>query len=147
MNNIQKYFDAPIFESKKSLYAVRYQNDLEHKLIKMFEAERRIRSYHQPILSALVKTEFEKFFINIDFWVEDVSGKVELVYLATEFDFPEQAEIRLSTNSCGLLNHEKLSFALVIRNKFRRIEVKNLKLDVGNKYFDNNCFVNFGYIN
>ena len=111
-----------------------------------FESENKINTYYQPILSALVKNVEHEFFINIDFWIEWNSGKIELLYLANEFDFPEKAKIQILNNPDILIKQKRISFAVVTRNKFRRVETTNIKL-IKDRYIDVHCLVNFEWIN
>lgn len=146
MNNIENYFNSPLFESSKSIYAVRYQNESEYKLLKKLDADPRVRFYFQPILTALVKYSDKEFFINIDFWVELISGKVELLYLSTEVEIPEEAEIILFTNPSERLKTGNFGFITVRENKFQRVTSRNLKLNIDFSVIDS-CLVNFNWIN
>lgn len=146
MKDIKKYFDAPLFESSKSVYAVRYQTKLEQNLMQRFENEPKIKNYFQPILTALVKDSNREFFINVDFWVELVTGKIELVYLETEIEISREAKVTLFTNPKEVLKTGNFGFVIFRQDKFRRIECRNLKLDLS-AVFTDYCFVSFDRIN
>ncbi len=148
MTNIEKYFDSPIFESKKSLYVCRYQSKLEFELMKRLEEAPKVRSFHQPLLSALVKNSNEEKIIQVDFWVEYNSGKIDLLFIETNFIISNQAKIIVLSNSQELLNSRKVGFAVLNQEKsqYRRIAPDNLKLSKTASIKDF-CFVNFGWVN
>lgn len=148
MQNNENYFNAPVFESVKSLYACRYQSELELELMKKFDVEPKIKSFHQPLLISLVRNPGEEKFINIDFWIEYFSGKIDLLFIEKDFVIDDKAQIYILSNSKKLFNPESFSFAVLNQQKsqFRRIISANLKLrrTAGIEDF---CFVNFAWIN
>ena len=148
MENIEDYFNAPIFESAKALYACRYQSKLEFDLMKRFEEEPKVRSFHQPLLMALVRNFDEEKFINVDFWIEYLSGKIDLLFIETNFVISDQAKIILLSNSQKLLNSRKVGFAVLNQQKphYRRIAPANLELSKTASINDF-YFVNFSWIN
>lgn len=148
MENIENYFDAPIFESKKSLYVCRYQNKLELELMKKLEEAPKVRSFHQPLLMALIRNLDEEKFINIDFWVEFHSGKIELLFIEKDFVIAGEAKITVLSNTENLLKARKVEFAVLNprKSQYRRIVASNLNL-YKTANAEDFCFVNFGWIN
>ena len=50
MINVKEYLEAPIFESTKSRYVVRYQSEAERKLMTGFDENPKIKNYFQPLV-------------------------------------------------------------------------------------------------
>lgn len=148
MENIKGYSDAPIFESKKSLYACRYQSKLEFELMKKLEDSPKVQSFHQPLLSALVRNPDEEKIIHVNFWIEYLSGKIDLLFIESDFVISDQAKIILLSNSQKLLNSRKVGFAVLNQQKphYRRIAPANLELSK-TASIDDFYFVNFSWIN
>lgn len=148
MENIENYFNAPIFESKKSLYVCRYQNKLELELMKKLEEAPKVRSFHQPLLMALIRNPDEEKFIYVDFWVEFYSGKIELLFIEKNFAISDEAKITVLSNTENLLKARKVEFAALNprKSQYRRIAPSNLNL-CKTANADDFCFVNFGWIN
>lgn len=148
MENIENYFASPIFESKKSLYVCRYQSKLEFELMKRLEEAPKVRSFHQPLLPALVRNPDEEKFINIDFWVEFRSEKIELLFIEKDFVISDDAKITVLSNTENLLKARKVEFAALNPRKaqYRRIASSNLSL-CKTASTEDFCFVNFGWIN
>ena len=148
MKNNETYFDAPVFESTKSLYAYRYQNKLEFELMKRLDAEPKIKTYYQPLLTALVRNSKEEKFINVDFWIEFHSGKIDLLYLEKDYVISEGAKIIVLSNTEELLKCRKVGFAVLNpkASELRRVAPANLSLN-GTAAIKNFCFVNFKWVN
>ena len=148
MTSIENYFNSPIFESKKSLYVCRYQSKLEFELMKRLEEAPKVRTFHQPLLNALVKNSDEEKIIQVDFWVEYNSGKIDLLFIETNFIISNQAKIIVLSNSQELLNSKKVGFAVFNQQKsqYRRIAPVNLELSKTASIKDF-CFVNFSWVN
>ncbi len=148
MTNIENYFNSPIFESKKSLYVCRYQSKLEFELMKRLEEAPKVRSFHQPLLNALVKNSDKEKIVHIDFWIEYHSGKIDLLFIETDFVIFDQAKIIVLSNSQELLNSRKVGFAVLNpqKSQYRKIASANLELSRTASIKDF-CFVNFGWIN
>jgi hypothetical protein len=148
MHNIENYFNAPIFESKKSLYACRYQNKLEFELMKKLEEAPKVKSFHQPLLMALVRNADEERFIHIDFWVEFQSGKIELLFIEKDHLVSDEAKITILSNAVDLLKAKKVEFAVLSlrKNRYRRITSSHLNM-CKTASTEDFCFVNFGWIN
>lgn len=148
MKNNETYFDAPVFESTKSLYACRYQNKLEFELMKKLDAEPKIRTYYQPLLNALVRNSKDETFINIDFWIEYNSGKIDLLYIEKDYPISDKAKIIVLSNTQELLKASRVGFAVLNQqaSQFRRIAPDNLNIS-GTASIKDFCFVNFGWIN
>lgn len=130
MTNNEKYFNAPIFESSKSTYALRYHNESELKLMRLFDTEPKIKNYHQPLMLTLVKDYDREQLINVDFWVEYITGKTDLIYLERDFAFSEKAVFCVLTNDSVLTKAG--SFGIVIASqigsRFRRVADENIRL-------------------
>lgn len=148
MENIENYFNAPIFESAKALYVCRYQNKLEFELMKRLEEAPKVRSFYQPLLTALVRNPDEEKFIHVDFWIEYHSGKIDLLFIETDFVIFDQARIIVLSNSQKLLNSRKVGFAVLNpqKSQYRKIASANLQLSKSANIKDF-CFVNFSWIN
>lgn len=148
MTRNERFFNSPVFESLKSKYACRYKNKFEFKLMKRFEAEPKIRSFYQPLLVALVKNPNEEKCIYVDFWIEYVNGKIDLLFVEKKFFISDQAEIYILSNTKELMTSAGFGFATINQelSKFRRISSANLKI-VGTANIDDYCFVNFSWIN
>ena len=144
----EKYFDAPVFESLKSTYVCRYQSRLEFELMKRFEAESKIKSFHQPLLVAFVKESDEEKFIYVDFWIEYANGKIDLLFIERGIVISDQAKIYVLSNTKELLKPGNFSFATINRklSRFRRIAAPNLVV-VGTAGLDDFYFVNFKWVN
>ena len=144
----EAYFDAPVFESTKALYACRYRSRLEFELLKRLEAEPKIRSFHQPLLVAFVKESDEEKFIYVDFWIEYITGKIDLLFIERGVVISEQAKIYVLSNTTELLKPGNFSFATINRklSRFRRIASANLKV-IGTAGLDDFYFVNFSWVN
>ena len=113
----ENYFNAPVFESSKSFYVCRYQNKLEFELMKRLDAEPKVKTYYQPLLNALVKSSKEEKFINVNFWIEYQSGKIDLLYIETDFVISGEAKIIVLSNTEELLKSKKISFAVLNQQK------------------------------
>lgn len=148
MENIETYFDAPIFESTKSLYACRYQNKLEFELMKRLDAEPRILTYYQPLLTALVRNAKDEKFINVDFWIEFHSGKIDLLYIEKDYVISNEAKIIVLSNSLELLKARRVGFAVLNpkASGLRRVAPDNFNLS-GIASIKDFCFVNFKWTN
>lgn len=144
----EKYFDAPVFESLKSTYACRYRSRLEFELMKRFEAEPKIKSFHQPLLVAFVKDSEEEKFIYVDFWIEYITGKIDLLFIERGVVISDQSKIYVLSNTTELLRPGNFSFATINRklSQFRRIASTNLKV-IATAGIDDFYFVNFSWIN
>ena len=143
----EDYFNAPVFESTKSFYACRYQSKLEFELMKRLDAAPKIKTYYQPLLTALVKNSDEEKFINVDFWIEYNSGKVDLLYIEKDFVISDKSKILILTNTRELLKPVKFEFAILNQNfQLRRIASANLKLSK-TPAIEDFCFVSFNWVN
>jgi hypothetical protein len=144
----EAYFNAPVFESSKALYACRYRSRLEFELMKRLEAEPKIKSFHQPLLVAFVKELEEEKFIYIDFWIEYITGKIDLLFIERSVVISDQAKIYVLSNTKELLKPGNFSFATINQklSRFRRIASANLTV-IGTAGHDDFCFVNFSWIN
>ena len=148
MTNIKKLLDAPVFEGSKTTYACRYRNKLEFGLMKRFEAEPNIKSFYQPLLVALIKNPDEDRLVYIDFWIEYLNGKIDLLFIERAFVISDEADIYVLSNSRELLRSGNFSFATINQelSKYRRITGKSLKA-INTAGLDDYHFVNFSWIN
>lgn len=148
MNDNEEYFDAPVFESNKSFYACRYRNKLEFELMKRLDAEPKIRTYYQPLLNALIRSSKEEKFINIDFWIEYHSGKIDLLYIEKDYVISDQAKVIVLSNTQELLKASRVRFSVLNpkASELRIIAPANLNLN-GTAAISDFCFVNFGWVN
>lgn len=146
MAHFEKYFNLPIFESVKSTYAVRYQNEFEKSLLERMEAAPQIKSFFQPLTSVAVKIDSHKYSIDIDFYVEYTSGNIELVHIAAENKLPPELRLQIFTLAKSQLQIDNFRFVVVEANKSRKLLDTNAKREhfsFANKF----CFANFGWIN
>lgn len=148
MTDNETYFDALIFESTKSYYACRYRDKLEFELMKRLDAEPKIRTYYQPLLNALVRNAKEEKFINVDFWIEYHSGKIDLLYLEKDYVISDKAKVIVLSNTQELLKARRVGFAVLNpkASRLRRIAPDNLNVS-GTAPISDFCFVNFSWIN
>lgn len=148
MKNNETYFNAPVFESIKSLYACRYQNKLEFELMKQLDMEPKILTYYQPLLTALVRNSKEEKFIHIDFWIEYMSGKIDLLYIEKDYVISDKAKIIVLSNTQELLKASRVGFVVLNHqaSQFRRIAPDNLNIS-GIASIKDFCFVNFSWVN
>lgn len=89
MNTVE-YFTAPIFASVKSSYVVRYQTNLEKRLMECFDADEQIADYFQPLMTVSLIFEDKEINLDIDFWLEYRTGRTVFVHIQNENSFTEQ---------------------------------------------------------
>jgi len=108
--NSSKYFNAPVFDSRKSSYALRWQNEFERKLMAFFDMNSEVIDYFQPLMEILVDGhghDNAEVVINIDFWLA-CKDKTILVHLVdnslpiNDIQF-EQARVFCRRNNFGFL--------------------------------------------
>ncbi len=64
------YYAAPVYESAKSSYTVRYFNDFDVALMKSFDANPEIVDYFQPQASIVVNMQgTTEALVKVDFWL------------------------------------------------------------------------------
>ena len=89
MKNWNKYFNAPVYESSKSSYSLRFQTEFERSLMKLFDANSEITDYFQPLMEISMDGQLEEAWLRIDFWLECSGGKTILVHVVNEDSFNE----------------------------------------------------------
>ena len=138
----------PSSKAPKASMPGRYQSKLEFELMKRLDAEPKIRTYYQPLLTALVRNSKEEKFINVDFWIEYHSQKIDLLYLETDYVISDQAKIIVLSNTPELLKARRVGFAVLNpkASELRRIASDNLNLN-GTAAIKDFCFVNFKWVN
>lgn len=148
MNDLKNYFNAPLFESIKTTYACRYQNEFELRLMQKINAEPKIKNFHQPLLMALVKNSDNEQIINIDFWIEYFTGKIDLLFVEKDFVISDTAKIYILSNNIELSRSGRFGFAVVNSTNFhfRRIPVTNLKIS-RTPSIEDFYFVSFDWLN
>lgn len=146
MANFEKYFNSPIFESAKSIYAVRYQNEFEKSLLERMEAAPQVKSFFQPLTSVVVKINNCDYSIEINFYVEYTSGTIELVHIAAENKFPPELRLQILTFAKSQLQIDNFRFVVIEANEAQKLFGANAKREdfsFANKF----CFSSFRWIN
>lgn len=146
MAQFEKYFNLPIFESVKSIYAVRYQNEFEKSLLERMEAAPQVKSFFQPLTSVVVKINNCEYSIEINFYVEYTSGNIELVHIAVENKFPPELRRQLFTLATSQLQIDNFRFVVVEANEAQKLFGINAKREHFS-FANNFCFASFGWIN
>lgn len=107
--NLSRYFDSPVFDSRKSSYALRWQNEFERNLMAFFDTNSEVVDYFQPLMEIVVDECYEgNTTVNIDFWLECQNDKTILVHIPTkalpinDIQF-EQACVFCRRNNFGFL--------------------------------------------
>lgn len=104
-----KYFNAPVFNSRKSSYTLRWRNKFERNLMALFDTNSEVVDYFQPLMEIVVDECYEgNTTVNIDFWLECQNDKTILVHIPTkalpinDIQF-EQARVFCRRNNFGFL--------------------------------------------
>jgi hypothetical protein len=94
MKSWNKYFNAPIYESSKSSYALHYQTELERSLMEVFDASSEVNDYFQPLMEISIDGQSEETdWLRIDFWLDCKNGKTILVHVANETSLNESGKL------------------------------------------------------
>ncbi len=93
--NLIEYYSAPVFHSAKSSYTLRWQNELERQLMMIFDADKRIKDFFQPLMSIVVEDQGSEFLVDIAFWVEYGDEKADLVHIETKDDTFKEKHSRI----------------------------------------------------
>lgn len=92
--NPNKYFELPVFESRKSSSSLRYRNEFEKSLMKFFDDNPEIANYFQPLMGIPISGQSEEtVWLHIDFWLDCKNGKTILVHLADEDSLKESGKL------------------------------------------------------
>lgn len=146
MRDFEKYFNAPMFESIKSNYTLRYQNDFEHKLMTHFDEDPKIREYFQPLMSLKVKHHTCEYLIDIDFCIQYVKEGVCLVHIEKTNEFPTEDRLNIFNSAKNLLDLKNFEFRAIMDADKTRVPNENIKFDLS-QFAVNFCFANFKWIN
>lgn len=107
--NSSRYFNAPVFDSRKSNYRLHYQNNFERSLMTYFDGNPVIVDYFQPLMEIVVDGCYEgETTVNIDFWLECRNDKTILVHIPAEVlpdndKIYKQARVFCRRNNFGFL--------------------------------------------
>ena len=146
MINIKEYLKAPIFESTKSRYIVRYQNEAERRLMMEFDENPKIKNYFQPLVYTAVKIGGGEYFITINFCVEYATGKIDLIHLEAENEFPEALRRELFAEATNRLKANNLGF-IAIKESKQKQELKEHLISTKGVLTANICPANFDWVN
>jgi hypothetical protein len=146
MRDFEKYFDAPMFESVKSKYTLRYQNEFEQKLMKHFDEDPKIKEYFQPLMSIKVKHRTHHYSINIDFCIQYMKEGVCLVHIEKLNEFPTEDRMEIFNSAKNLLDQKNFGFIAIKDADKTRVPNENIKFDLS-QFAVNFCFANFKWIN
>jgi hypothetical protein len=146
VREIDKYLKAPIFESRKSNFVVRYRNETERQLMMRFDESPKVKDYFQPLnLIAIKQFKCEKL-VRTNFCIEYLVGGFDFIYIESKSLIPDEAKIRIFLNSA--IQSIGNSGLIVIGEdlKARRIPNENLEFgafELGSNY----TLVNFEWVN
>lgn len=148
MFDLKSYFEAPVYESTKTSYACRYRSTAEFELMQRLDAAQKVKSFHQPLLTALIRYAAEEKFIGVDFWIEYHSRRIDLLFIERDFIINAEAKITVLSSHKELLSPD--NFGAVVLNeyngRFRRIVPVNLK-STGTVALEEYIFVNLSWLN
>lgn len=122
--NLEKYFAAPIFHSRKSTYTLHYQNELERKLMEHFDVDVEVKDFFQPLMAISAMHENKECSINIDFWLEYRNGHSGLLHIENENSFMEQTQRKAFECSVSL---DGFSLIVFTAGRWRQPRIKKLK--------------------
>jgi hypothetical protein len=143
--NLNKYFDAPIFDSPKSTYIVRWQNEFERRLITYFDSDPRIKDFFQLLMSVVAKYD-DEYSIDIDFWLEYASGEVNLIHIEQEQEELWEMKRQILANAKQWLKLDGFCFVTISDGKLKSVSAKTFNFESASLAIDAN-FENFKWTN
>lgn len=146
MINVKEYLKAPIFESTKSRYVVRYQSEAERKLMIEFDQNPKIKHFFQPLVSTTIKIDSGEYLIAINFCVEYATGKIDLIHLETENEFPEALRQEIFADATKRLKANNLGFVAIKENE-QKSEPNKHSTSMTGVLTANICPANFDWVN
>ncbi len=144
--DLNKYFNAPRFDSSKSTHILRWQSEFEKRLMAYFDSDSKVKDYFQPLMSIIAQYNKRDYLIAIDFWVEYANGKVNLVHIERQNEFPLQSQSQILATAKDWLKLDGFGFITISDGNVKSVSDKTFNFENASLAI-NASFENFKWLN